>query len=250
MKALVRGVSASIADCELTWLERGSIDLERARRQHAGYLAALRRAGLELIELPADDACPDCCCVEDLVLDLGDGLRILTTPGAESRRRERPPVAAAMEALGPLLRMPEELSLDGGDVLQAGGRIFVGRSHRTSDEAITWLAEVAPREVVPVDLDGVLHLKSGVTALDDRTLLHLGRGIDLAPLRGFELLVHPAPNVVRLPDRLLAFPSAAPLLRARGHRVEAVDVSELGKAEAALTCMSVLFSGGSATQTP
>ena len=243
MRALVRGVSASIVDCELSWLEREPIDLEVAREQHAAYVAALRAAGVDLIELPADDSCPDCCFVEDIVLDLGDGRRILTAPGATARRAERPPVAAAMEALGPLLRMPEELRLDGGDVLQVGGRIFVGRSHRTGRDAVAWLASVAPREVVPVDLDGVLHLKSGLTALDDRTLLYVGAGIDLSPFDGFDVVLHAEPNVVRLPDRLLAFPSAAPLLRDRGYRVDAVDTSELVKAEAALTCMSVLLSG-------
>jgi len=234
-------VSAAIDRCELTWRERQPIDLALARSQHAGYVAALRAAGVEVIELPADDACPDCCFVEDVLLDLGDGFRILTTPGAVSRRAERPAVAEMAEALGPLLRMPDELSLDGGDVLQAGGRIFVGRSARTSDAAIAWLAAVAPRPVVPVDLDGVLHLKSGVTALDDETLLYVGAGLDLAPFEGFEIVEHPCPNVVRLPDRLLAFPSAAPPIRARGYRVAAVDVSELSKAEAALTCLSVLF---------
>lgn len=242
MRALVRGVSSSITECELVWRDREPIDLDRACRQHAAYVAALRAAGLELIELPADDACPDCCFVEDLVLDLGDGLRVLTTPGAQSRRAERPPVAAAMEALGPLLRMPEEVSLDGGDVLQAGGRIFVGRSRRTGDDAIAWLAQVAPRPVIPVDLHGVLHLKSGITALDDATLLYVGSGIDMQAFEGFDVLEHPQANVVRLPDRLLAFPQAAPLLRERGYQVDAVDVSELSKAEAALTCMSVLVS--------
>lgn len=242
MRALVRGVSGAIADCELTWLERDPIDLGLAREQHAAYVAALRAAGVGLIELPADDGCPDCCFVEDIVLDLGDGLRILTAPGAQARRAERAPVAEAMEALGPLLRMPDALGLDGGDVLQAGGRIFVGRSSRTRDDAIAWLAWVAPREVVPVELDGVLHLKSGLTALDDQTLLYVGAGIDMATFEGFDVVVHHEPNVVCLPDRLLAFPSAAPLLRERGYRVDAVDSSELVKAEAALTCMSVLLS--------
>jgi dimethylargininase len=243
LRALVREVPASIGACQLTWQQRRPIDPAAARREHAACRAALEEAGYELIVLAADEACPDCCFVEDVVLDLGDGLRILTTPGAASRRAEVPPVRRAVEALGPLRSLPAGLSLDGGDVLQAGGRVFVGRSTRTDDGAIEWLAGVSPRPVVPVALRGVLHLKTGVTALDDSTLIVAPGAVDLEAMPGFEIVEHPQPNVLRLADRLVASPETAPLLRSLGHDVVEVAMPELARAEAGLTCMSVLLSG-------
>ena len=50
-------------------------------------------------------------------------------------------------------------------------------------------------------------------------------------------------NALRLPDRIVfpeAFPRTAERLIARGFRLEAVDASELAKAEGAVTCCSLI----------
>ncbi len=232
-----------MADCELTFVERRSIDVRRARHQHAAYRRALEAAGLELLVLEADDRFADCPFVEDIALDLGDGLRILCNPGAPSRRGERDAVRAALEGLGPLVEMPESLMLDGGDVLAIRDRLYVGRSTRTDDAALRWLAETTGKPVIGVELRGVLHLKTGVTALDDDTLLASGGAVDLSAFDGFEVLFAAEPNVLRLPDRLLVQPECAALLRARGYPIDVVDISELAKAEAGLTCLSVVLCG-------
>jgi len=242
VRALVRRVPATLAACQLTHLERQPIDAALARRQHASYCEALRSAGLQLIELDSDAALPDCPFVEDLALDLGEGLRVLCRPGSDARRGERDEVRRALQALGEVVEMPPDLRCDGGDVLQVGERIFVGRSTRTDPAVAEWLAAVSGRAVSLVDLDGVLHLKTALTALDDRTLLVARGRVDTQALAGFELVPADEPNVLRLPDRLLAQPETAPLLLERGYRVESVDISELARAEAGLTCLSVLLS--------
>ncbi len=242
MRALVRRVPATLESCQLTHLERHTIDIALARRQHASYCQALRSAGLQLIELDSDAALPDCPFVEDLALDLGGGLRVLCRPGSAARRGERAEVRRVLQELGDVVEMPSELHCDGGDVLQVGGRIFVGRSTRSDPAAVEWLAAVSGRAVTPVELDGVLHLKTGVTALDDRTLLVAPGRVDTQAFAGFELVPADEPNVLRLPDRLLARPETASLLLERGYRVDSVDISELARAEAGLTCLSVLLS--------
>ena len=153
--ALVRAVPDSFADCELTWIERAAPDVVLARKQHNSYVSAIRASGLEVLVLPPDEAHPDCPFVEDIVLELGH-LRVLTSPGAASRRAERSVVAAA---IGEHVRMPEHLRLDGGDVIRLGERVWVGESTRTRPEAIHWAASAG----------SIL----GLRALLDLSLIHI-----------------------------------------------------------------------------
>ncbi len=243
MLAIVRAVPESLGRCQLTWQERRSIDVPRARAQHAAYVDALRASGLDVTVLPADEAHPDCPFVEDVLLDLG-GVRVLTATGAPSRRGEREAVAAAVPDA---IAMPDALRLDGGDVLQVGGRVFVGLSTRTDPAAVAWLEGALGRPVERLVVPGALHLKTVLSAVDDRTLLAAPGAPRPA---GFDVLEVPAEdaaaaNVLRLPDgSVLApagFPATLALLAARGARVRPVGLSEFHKAEAGPTCLSVLL---------
>ncbi|MCP4871523.1 MAG: dimethylargininase [Proteobacteria bacterium] len=235
----------SLVDCQLTWQERAPIDVASARAEHRAYRQALADAGLEVIVIAADEDTPDCPFVEDLLLDLGDGPRILCRPGAAARQPEQLAVAQAVRALDDgveLVPMPSDLTLDGGDVLLFRDRLYVGRSTRSTEDAMHWLARTTGRSVVGVELHDVLHLKTGVTALDDDTLLAAPGAVDLTPFGpDVTVLEHPACNAVRLPDRLLADPEAALGLRERGFEVTSLAIPELARAEAGLTCLSVLL---------
>jgi dimethylargininase len=249
--AVLRGVSPSIGRCELTYLERKPIDLERAVVQHAAYAALLRDLGLEVVEIPTDPALPDCCFVEDVAVVLDD-LAVLTRPGAASRRGEIPAVGEALARFRPLARVEAPATLEGGDVLAVGRTLYVGRSPRTNAagiEGLRSLAEPLGYRVVAVPVTGCLHLKTAVTALDDGHLLTNSSWIDPAPLRGLEIVeVAPeepgAANVLRVGDGLVVhpgFPRTLERIVARGYDVHLLDVSEFLKAEAALTCKSLLF---------
>ncbi len=246
--ALVRGVPDSFARCELTWIERRPMDVAAARARHAAYVSVLREAGLRVVRLDAHEDHPDCPFVEDVLIEVGD-VRVLCNPGAPSRRGERAAVGERFE----VVVMPDDLRLDGGDVLQVAGRVFVGTSSRTHPAAVSWLAGVVDAPVVPVDMgEGTLHLKTAATPIDDSTVLS-------APLPGLraaapDLAVVDAPdgeeaaaNVLRLPDGSLVVTAGAPrtvaLLRARGHRVSTLDIEPFARAEAGLTCLSVLLRG-------
>jgi len=132
--ALMRGVPPTLASCELTFHAREPIDLGRAIAQHAAYAELLRGLGLEVVELPADPAYPDCCFVEDVAVVL-DELALVTRPGAASRRGEIAAVASALARYRPTLNTAEPATLEGGDVLRVGRRLFVGRSSRTKRRA-------------------------------------------------------------------------------------------------------------------
>ena len=249
--ALMRGVPSTLARCELSFREREPIDLARAVAQHAEYAALLRSLGLEVVELPADPAFPDCCFVEDVAVVL-DELALLTRPGAASRRGEVAAIEAALARYRPIETTPSPATLEGGDVLRVGHTVFVGLSARTNEAGIARLAALAEPlgyRVVPVAVTGCLHLKSAVTALDQERVLLNRAWLDSAPFRGLELVdVAPgepgAANVLRVAGLVIAhpgFPRTLERIAALGYAVRPLDVSEFLKAEAALTCKSLLF---------
>ena len=249
--ALVRGVPPTLARCELTFHERQPIDLQLAIAQHDAYAALLRSLGLEVVELPADPAFPDCCFVEDVAVVL-DEVALVTRPGASSRRGEIGTVAAALARYRPLERTAEPATLEGGDVLRVGRHLFVGHSGRTNAAGIARLAAVAEPlgySVAPVAVTGCLHLKSAVTALDEQRVLVNRAWLDTEPFRGLELVdvaaEEPgAANVLAVAGQVIGhagFPRTLDRLAARGYLVQPLDVSEFLKAEAALTCKSLLI---------
>lgn len=249
--AVTRGVPSSLARCELTFRERQPIDVDRAVAQHAEYAALLGELGLEVVEIPADPDFPDCCFVEDVAVVL-DGLAVLVRPGAASRRGETRAVAEVLTRFRPLAHVEAPATLEGGDVLAVGRTLFVGSSARSNAAGLERLRELAePRgyRVIGVTVSGCLHLKSAVTALDDARVLANPAWIDLKPFRELDVVgVSPeepgAANVLRVGDTIVAhpgFPRTLDRIAALGYDVRPLDVSEFLKAEAALTCKSLLF---------
>jgi dimethylargininase len=248
--ALTREVSPALAACQLTHLPRVPIDLDRARAEHAAYEGALGDAGYRVERLSSGPGMPDCVFVEDNGVVLEE-MAIVTRPGAESRRGEVEGVAAALSKYRALQRVEAPGTMDGGDVLVAGRRVFVGVSSRTNRHAAAqvrlWL-EPRGYFVSEIDVARCLHLKSAVTLIDEDMLLVNADWIDTTRFSGFELIaVDPrepgAANALGLRDRVIfpsAFPRTAERLDARGLRVVPVDVSELAKAEGAVTCCSLL----------
>jgi len=252
MLALTREISSAIGLCQLTHLAREPIDLLLARAQHQAYERALERLRCAVQRLPADETMPDSVFIEDTAVVLPE-IAIIARPGAEARRLEVTAVAAALEPLRRLFHIGSPGTLDGGDVLAIGRTIFVGRSTRTNDAGVEQLrAAVAPfgYAVEPVSTSGCLHLKSAVTAIDERTVLINPRWVSREPFQACRQIdVDPsepgAANIVSVGGQVIAaasFPLTCARLEEHGLRVTRVDASELAKAEGALTCCSVLVS--------
>ena len=252
--AFTRPVSARIGECELTHLDRCPIDPTRAQAQHAAYERAIAKAGFGVVRLPALDQHPDSVFVEDTAIILGEHA-IVTRPGAASRRAEADSTADALSERFTVLRMTRG-RLDGGDVLRIGRTIYVGQSKRTDCAGAIALANLAAPlgfVVVPVPHERCLHLKTGATyaGLDNsgrQTLLINPDWIDQNLFEDVALIPsHPnepfAANVLRVGDRLIvptAYPRTAERLRSAGFMLDEVDIGELEKAEAGLTCMSLI----------
>jgi dimethylargininase len=250
MIALVRPVSPSINCCELTHVGRVPIDLDLARAQHDAYVKALAELGCEIEWLPEAADLPDSVFVEDTAIVL-DEIAVITRPGAPSRRAETTAVEQALRRHRPLATLESPATLDGGDVLRVGREIFVGMSGRSNEAAVEQLRYIVGEfgyEVVPVPVRGCLHLKSAVTQVAADTLLLNPAWLPDEAFGRFERVeVHAsepmAANGLLVGDTLV-YPSVFPRTRERletlGIPTRVVDVSELAKAEGAVTCCSLI----------
>jgi dimethylargininase len=252
--AITRAPSASLTRCELTYLERRPIDIDVALEQHRRYCDVLRSLGVSVVSLPADDSLPDACFVEDAALVL-DEVAILANPGAESRRGEIDTIGHALEPYRRIERVTSTATFDGGDVLRVGHTIYVGRASRlarTNDagvEAIRGIAAPLGYDIRAVPFDGCLHLQSAVTQVGPSTVIINPDWIDAAAFKPLTVVPVPAgephgANTLRVGATVLmpmSAPSTAATLRSLDYRVECLDISEFEKAEAGVTCLSILL---------
>ena len=250
--AYTRAVPESIARCELTHVVRTPIDLARARTQHAAYERALTQAGCQVVRLPELPDAADSVFVADPAVVL-DELAVIARPGAESRRVEVATIAAALAAHRPLARIEAPGTLDGGDVLVLGRELLVGLSRRTNAEGLRQLARHAGEHgyaVRGLEVAGALHLQTAVTQASARTLVVNPRWIEVGQLppewERIEVDAREpfAANVLFVRGSTIcaaAFPRTNERLAARGAQILPVAADELAKAEAGVTCSSLLL---------
>ncbi len=251
-RALVRRPGDRLAEGLVTHIERSSVDLDLARRQWDGYVAALHDEGWETIEVPPADDCPDAVFVEDTVVVYGD-LAVISRPGADERKPETAAVEEILREEGyRIAHIESPGTLDGGDVLKHDGTVWVGQGGRTNRSGLEQLASHLAEfgaDVVGVPLTKVLHLKSAVTALPDGTVVGYPPLVDdpgVWPTL-LEVPEEPGSHVVLLDERTVLMSTSAPrtaeLYAVRGLRVVAVDLTEYEKLEGCVTCLSVRLRG-------
>ena len=255
LTAITRGVSPAITRCELSFIDRKPIDLERALEQHQAYEVLLAKLGACVISLRPEPDLPDSMFVEDPAIVL-DEIAIILPMGTESRRGETASLERELSKYRKLAHVLLPGTLEGGDVLRMGRKLFVGLTKRSNREGIRQLAEIVKPhgyEVISVPVTGCLHLKSAVTSIAENTLLANRTWFDTAPFRGCDFIdVDPsephAANALALGGSIV-LPASFPRTRGRigslDYRVTPLDISELQKAEAGLTCSSLLFESSS-----
>jgi len=250
LTALTRDVNVAMSECELTFLSRSSINVDIAIQQHQQYQSVLSEAGCDVLSVSTEPGLADSVFIEDTALVLDD-LAVLCRPGAESRRAEVTGVESVLRKFRRLESIQEPGTLDGGDLLVVGKVIFAGLSTRSNSSGIDQLRNIVSDygfSVVPVETAKCLHLKSAVSVISPGVLLINPDWIQRSIFEDYELLAvdeseaHAA-NALPVGDKLIYpnnFPRTADMLSARGINVAFVDVSELQKAEGAVTCCSLI----------
>ena len=249
----VRPVSRSLRNCELLHVVRGEFDVQRASQQHATYVQALKAAGVAVEVLPEEPDLPDATFVEDTVIML-DEVAVICRPGRPARQPESDRIEPFISRVRNIAKISAPGTIEGGDVLRIGKTLYVGASTRSNEEGIGQLPAHVSRfgyNLVPVAVNKCLHLKTAVTSPADGLVIGNPEWIDLSVFRHFEILKVPASepwggNTLRVNELVLVpnnCPQTAELLVAKGIKVGSVEISELQKAEAGLTCLSVLFNG-------
>lgn len=201
--------------------------------------------------LPAEPDLPDSVFVEDTAVVLPE-LAVITRPGAESRRPETESIARALRGYRPLHRIAGPATMDGGDVLRIERTLYAGLTSRTNTEAVNQLREILEPHgfaVQGVTVRGCLHLKSAASWLGGDAVLLNPEWVDEALFAGMNIVrVHPdephAANVLAVGGTLLcaaAHVRTRERLERQGYGVREIDISELAKAEAGMTCSSLVF---------
>jgi len=248
---ITRNISPRFNECEITHIERTPINLDVANIQHQGYVDALKAVGCTVVELPAESALPDSVFVEDTAFILPEAA-VITRPGADSRKPETESIIQALSPHIKLLYIHEPASLDGGDVLVLGKKIFIGLSTRSNQHAVDQLNQLLGEYgymVTGLELHDCLHLKTAVTRVDDRTLLINRNWVDTQHFGDYELIdVDPSEqfgaNCLPIEDKILyssSYPKTHAKLEAKGYKIVSVELDELAKAEGAVTCCSLVL---------
>jgi dimethylargininase len=237
----------------LTRAELGSPSVALAKAQHERYCEELGRSGVRVTCLSTDGHYPDGTFVEDTAVVTPRGA-IFTRPGAESRRGEVASVREALLDMVPSLGTIEPPgTVDGGDVCAFNDRFLVGITARTNDEGARQFAAILKEhgyDSIILDLRGLpelLHLKSGLAALDDGRLVAVSALADRDELRGYPTVrvddrESYAANCIGVNGRVLiarGFPLLEASLVALRYDVVTLEMSEFRKMDGGLSCLSL-----------
>lgn len=225
---------------------------ENALVQHDSYVEALKKCGVQVHVLEADERYPDSCFVEDVAVCTRE-FAMVTSPGAESRKGEE------IEIVETLKKFYEDIvfvkapgTLEGGDVMMIGDHYYIGLSDRTNQEGANQLIEALEAHGMHgsvIEMKEMLHLKTGLAYLEDNILLVAGEFIECEEFNKYTKVIIDddesyAANCIRVNDYVLvpkSFDKTKAKIEAAGLKVITVDTSEYMKVDGGLSCLSLRF---------
>lgn len=249
--AIVRNIPNSFQQCITGFSGKFPIDVTLAQQQHEHYCHTLVDLGLKLVRIEADDYLPDCCFTEDTAI-VTDGLGIISFPGTESRHAEIIEMEKALTTYKKIQHIAAPATIEGGDVLKIGKKLFIGHSARTNEEGIKQVAGLVNElgyEVIPVKIHNTLHLKTVCTYLGNNCIIYADGHFDENIFSEYDKIIVPVTesycaNTLAVNGKVLipkGFPLTRSLIGNKGYSIIELDMSEIEKADGALTCLSVIF---------
>jgi len=236
----------------ITSANLGKPDYGRALEQHQGYVEALEQCGLRVKVLEVDSRFPDSVFIEDVALCTPE-CAIIANPGVISRRGE---TEGMREVLSEFYRDIEEIrspgTLEAGDVMMVGTHFYIGISERTNQSGAIQLTGILEKHGLSgsmVPLKRVLHLKTGVSYLENNNPLVCGEFIGHPDFEKFNQIVVAedeayAANSLWINGTVLVprgFPQTRRKIEMAGYPIIEIDVSEFQKLDGGLSCLSLRF---------
>ncbi len=249
--AIVRKPGKSMIN-GLTTAHLGVPDYELALVQHQSYIKALTECGLNVTVMPADEDFPDSTFVEDAAL-LTAHCAIITNPGAASRKGETLKIREAVSRFySDIEEISEPGSVEAGDVLMVGEHYYIGLSGRTNLAGSNQLIQILENYGMTgstIELEHVLHLKTGVAYLEHNNLVVSGEFVNKPEFAGFNKIVVPnkeayAANCIWVNDTVLVpagYPVTARKISDLGYSVVEIEMTEFQKLDGGLSCLSLRF---------
>jgi dimethylargininase len=223
-----------------------------ALEQHLKYTESLRKTGLTVRILPAEESFPDSTFMEDVALCTPE-FAVVTRPGAVSRRGETDGMKKILEEYYPSV---EEIvfpgTLEAGDVMMAGRHFFIGISSRTNiagADQLIGLLEKYNMTGSKVPLKKMLHLKSGVSYLENNIMLAAGEFRNEKTFDQFTIIEVGddecyAANSLWINGKVIiadGYPKTRSKIEKAGFETITLDVSEFRKVDGGLSCLSLRF---------
>jgi len=236
----------------LTTAKLGKPDYLKALEQHNRYVYILKQCGLQVTVLDADSNFPDSTFIEDVAV-CTPKCAIVTNPGASSRNGEK-------QAIKPVLQQfyntIEEIinpgTLDAGDVMMVDDHFYIGISERTNHTGAEQLISILEKYNMTgskVPLKEMLHLKTGLSYLEQNTLLISGEFLHNPEFEKFSKIIVGekelyAANSLWINGNVLVplgFDETKQKIEKAGYKTIEIDVSEFRKLDGGLSCLSLRF---------
>ena len=250
--AIVRTPGRSIVKGLSNSKTLGVPNYEQAMIQHQSYIDALTKCGLDILVLEPCEEYPDSTFVEDVAL-ITPNCAIITRPGAPSRRGE---VHEIEFVLKQRFNNVEEIeapgTIDGGDIMMVGAHYFIGLSERTNLEGAKQIIQILKQYGLSgstISLKKVLHLKTGLSYLEENNLVVCGEFIDESSLGQYNPIEIPekesyAANCIWVNGLViipLGYPTTKQRIENAGYPVIETDVAEFQKLDGGLSCLSLRY---------
>lgn len=236
----------------ITSADLGKPDYALALEQHGNYVSALQECDLNVTVLEALTGFPDSTFIEDAALCTSK-FALITNPGAPERNGEK---SFIREPLQKFFSVTEEINspgtLDAGDVMMAGNDFYIGISERTNNEGAEQLINILQKYGMTgtkVPLHTMLHLKTGLSYLENNNLLVSGEFINNPAFKNFSRIIVDnkeaySANSLWVNGKVIVpkgYTNTKVQIENAGYTTIEVDVSEFQKLDGGLSCLSLRF---------
>lgn len=230
----------------------GKPDYEKALIQHNNYSGVLRECGLDVTVLESDSNFPDSTFVEDVAL-CTSAFAVITNPGAPSRKGEIEGIKDTIKKFYKNIEAIESPgTLEAGDVMMVGNHFYIGISERTNHHGAVQLINILEKYGMTgskVPLKNILHLKTGLSYLENNNLLISGEFLNNPDFEKYNKIIVDEDEAyaacslwvngkVIVPE---GYSETRKKIEKAGYTTMETDVSEFRKLDGGLSCLSLRF---------